>query len=291
MQLHVRSEPLDDRDLLCAVALGEEDLRHPALRELKEHVVGPDPIRRIGAEDVRVVLDQSLDVTPADSSMIGSRASKMAGTRLVRVPRLRLVPQPGRDIGALLRVTRVALLLTLILFGSRTARGADYPADPFADAYRAPIAEEVGTGAGQTRLMLLGGVAGFQGAEILGLTTVEQMTIAFIGVRVTSSLVIAKPAQAQTVASLRVGPSLHLLPYRVLDVGIYVEGGLATVDPFAARRLLMPEVAGGLTVDLSFDPYWFVRLGGDAVWGVASRDGAGAERLRFSAVLGLGYIL
>jgi hypothetical protein len=184
---------------------------------------------------------------------------------------------------------RALAWLSIALLPS-TAR-ADHPPDPFADAYRPPVAEEVGTGAGQTRLAIALGAAGFEGAEMLGQTIVEQMTIAFIGVRLVSSLVIAKPKDAHTVASFHIGTGLHLLPYRMIDLGLYVEGGLATVDPFNGNRALMPEVAGGLTIDIAFDPYWFLRLEGDTTWGVLRRDNAALERLRFAGIAGIGYIL
>src|SRR5688572_25818325 len=134
-----------------------------------------------------------------------------------------------------------------------------YPEDPFADEYRVPSSSEVGLGAGQLRPMLLGGASPGAGAVMRG--TTEYLPGAYFGLRGSLELQLAVPADRLTLHSARAGASVHLLPYRRVDVGVWFEGGPALVG-----GRLLPLLVGGLSADIGLSTLLFVHVDAQLGW-------------------------
>ena len=130
------------------------------------------------------------------------------------------------------------------------------PNYPFPDEYEIPREKELGTTAGQWRIRaLFGGAYGgsmkpnVSPALAMNVVT-EWMLTSMIGLRWTGAATIPLGDAPQVFAG-RLGPSLHLLPYRRVDVGAFFDGGLATLDLFRANRTLLPVLGAGGTLDIS----------------------------------------
>lgn len=173
------------------------------------------------------------------------------------------------------------------------ATDAPPPPGPFPHEaeYRPPVATEIGTAAGQFRAIgSLGPALGRGGMQGAALGTLEQMTFAWLGVRGSTLVTVPFTGGAQLV-SWRVGPSLHLIPYRRVDLGAYVDGGLALVDITKTRRAVMPAVAVGGTIDVSLTSMFFLHFEGLVHTGIASREGVATTHLHPIGVAGLGIAL
>jgi hypothetical protein len=161
--------------------------------------------------------------------------------------------------------------------------------------YAVPHAAEVGTAANQFQIVgLVGGSLGAfdAGNDVLatGQGTLEYVAIPWIGVRASSDLAIPVWGGVQP-WSFRLGPSLHLLPYRRVDVGLFFEGGFATVDLFTSRRTAMPIAVGGGVIDIALSASWMVRLEGHLTLGIANTEGAATTYGYATGLVGLGYVL
>lgn len=161
------------------------------------------------------------------------------------------------------------------------------PPDPFAGEYRPPVADEVGTAAGQVRVIGAAGVRATGGAQLLGQTTLEIMTLAIAGVRLSSPL--SSGSDDPSLVAWKLGPSLHLLPYRRIDVSLFMEAGAALLSPFSGDRQWTPVVSGGLGFDLSLSTYWFVHAEASLDWLRADVGGASDAVWAPGALLGIGF--
>jgi hypothetical protein len=169
---------------------------------------------------------------------------------------------------------------------------AFYPADPFAGDYELPVAREVGTTAGQFRiigsgLMNLGGES-----PALGLHgTLELMTFAYLGVRGSLQTTLFGPNAEPLVFAAKAGASLHLLPYHLVDLSVFFEGGVGVVDPTKSNSTPMPLVSPGGTFEVWLSDWAFVHSEGHVDWGLYERASAAHKYLRFGGLLGLGVAL
>jgi hypothetical protein len=173
------------------------------------------------------------------------------------------------------------------------AQSVEVPPDPFAGEYQIPEEREVGTAAGQLRFMGSAGLADREGLGIDLQATVEKMGQHFMGVRFTSALSAwSEEERSPGVWSFTIGPGFHFLPYRVVDLGLFLEGGLAIVEPF--EGIVAPVVTPGLTIDVALDSAWFFHVEGQMSWLVfedTRNDGDGLvhDALWLRALVGLGY--
>jgi hypothetical protein len=152
-----------------------------------------------------------------------------------------------------------------------------------------PEARDVGTTAGQVRLIAspVLGVAS-EGTNLGGRLTIELMTIAAIGIRSSVQADLLHSASDPGLFAARIGPSLHLLPYRRFDLSLFVEGGGAIVDPPAGGAYLVPTLSPGIDVDVWLTSSWFVSAESHADWLSLAGPGNGHAYLRVSATAGLG---
>jgi hypothetical protein len=191
------------------------------------------------------------------------------------------------------RAVRVSCFaaITLVSLTAGAAR-ADHPPDPFAGEYRLPRAREVGTTAGQFRMIGSGVLALGGSAPELGLHgTLELMTFAYLGVRGSLQTTVLHADDEPLVAAARVGPSLHLLPYRRVDVSLFFEGGAALVKPRSTHLTAMPVLAPGLTLEVWLASWALIRLEGHLEWGLYEAPPEASRYLRYVGLMGLGFAL
>jgi hypothetical protein len=117
------------------------------------------------------------------------------------------------------------------------------------------------------------------------------MTYAYLGVRGSLQANIARPSGEPFVLAAKMGPSLHLFPYRPFDLSLFFEAGVAGVDPFADHGTAMPVVSPGGTLEAWLAPSVFLRAEGHIDWGIYEAAGAPRSYLRFVGVGGLGFAL
>jgi hypothetical protein len=188
---------------------------------------------------------------------------------------------------------RAVLPFLLVLVAASAAR-ADHPPDPYADEYRLPVARELGSTAGQFRIVpsLALGVDPRDGGLDYGLAgTLELMTFAYLGVRGTLAMAILRPEGAPFVFSAKAGPSLQLLPYRRVGLTLFFEGGIAAVDSRTKHSFATPIVSPGGTLELWFASSAFVRAQAHLDWAAFEAKGAPETYLRVVGLLGLGLAL
>jgi hypothetical protein len=182
-------------------------------------------------------------------------------------------------------------LLSLCMLCTARAH-ADHPPDPFAAEYRVPEAREVGTTAGQLRIVGSGVVGVGRGGSELGLAgTLELLTFAYLGVRGTLETSVLPPDDGPFVMSARVGPSLHLLPYRRIDVALFFEAGAALLEPRTRHKTGMPVLAPGLGLDIWLASWATIRVEGHLDWGIYELRDEARSYLRFAGQCGLGFAL
>jgi hypothetical protein len=164
------------------------------------------------------------------------------------------------------------------------------PADPFAGEYAPPRATEVGTTAGQLRVLAALGGGWDHGASLAGQGTFELMTIPWIGVRA-SALATAPLAWDAQLVSFRLGPSFHLLPYRRVDLSLFFDGGPALVDVATSHPTVMPVLAGGGALDVALPSYFVLHFEGLVQGGIADRQGAARTYVAPIGLAGIGLTL
>jgi hypothetical protein len=167
---------------------------------------------------------------------------------------------------------------------------APLPDDPLAAEYAPPRASEVGTTAGQLRIFALGGGAIGKGASIAGQGTLELMTIPWIGVRASSLLTLPVGDDPQF-WSFRLGPSLHFLPYHVVDVSLFFDGGPAFVDLTTSKSTIMPSLGAGASLSIALSSYFVLHFEALAQVGIADRGGAANRYAQGVGLAGLGLTL
>ncbi len=167
-----------------------------------------------------------------------------------------------------------------------------YPEDPFADSYRMPRKRELGTVAGQFR-MIGTALVNPRGADSeLGLHgTLELMTFAYLGVRGSLQTTLFKPHDVPLVFAAKAGAALHVLPYRRVDLSFYFEGGVGVVAPTKPNSAPMPLCSPGLTFDIWLSHWAFLHTDVHLDWGIYERANAAHNYVRVGTLLGLGIAL
>ena len=160
------------------------------------------------------------------------------------------------------------------------------PEDPFADQYEPHPPVEVGTAAGQFRGMLGAGLAWGEGPEVLSTLTLEVMTDSFVGIRLTSSATLLPSSELPGSFSLQTGVALHVLPYRPVDLGVFLEGGVLFLDPLDGDT--SPVTTPGAFFEVALSTYWFVHLEGRLPWAVVQQHGGAGSQLWWTGVLSVG---
>lgn len=181
--------------------------------------------------------------------------------------------------------------LALAVLASSTPARAEHPPDPFAREYEVPADRDVGAAAGQFRAIGSGLVGyGRPGAELGLHGTLELMTFAYLGVRASLESTLLRPAGDPMLLSGKVGPSLHLFPYRRVDVSLFFEGGVAGVD-LTGSATAMPILSPGGTLEIWVAPWAFLRGEAHLDWGIYGSSEVPHGYLRLVGVGGLGVAM
>lgn len=197
-----------------------------------------------------------------------------------------------------MKITGLSLLAiaALILAGPVSAAGTPgYPDDPFADEREVLPATETGTARGQTRLSALGAlVQGKNSAETYlgGQLAMEFMLHEFGGVRIAGFQDIVGTdgnGLARKFSSIRVGPALHVQPYRRVDFGVYAEGGIVIVDFIDGKSSdKAPEATLGGFITIHLDSFVFLQLELERSWANVEINNAYTNQDRTAAMMGIG---
>ncbi|MCP4445430.1 MAG: hypothetical protein GY811_08810 [Myxococcales bacterium] len=165
-------------------------------------------------------------------------------------------------------------------------KNVEHPEDPFAGDYRPPVVKELGTSAGQVRVIGLLGARLAAGTQPVGQGTVEFMTLPILGLRLSSTLALG--SEDPSSLFFAIGPSLHFFPYRRLDVSMFAEVGPArfALDHGAAWS---PMLSTGASLDLAISGYWFLRLEGHLAWAVYDGGGEAVTLFDPGGTLGIGF--
>jgi hypothetical protein len=185
----------------------------------------------------------------------------------------------------------VALSIATPLAVAPSPARAEHPPDPYAALYVAPPDDDVGTAAGQVGAFAGGLVAmGRAGPEVGAQGTLELMTSAYLGIRASLAWTALRPSGQPMVLAAMLGPSLHLLPYRAVDIAFFFEGGFAGVD-LTGRPTAMPVVSPGLALEVWLTSWAFLRGEGRVEWGIYGQSDAALGYLRFVVVGGPGIAI
>lgn len=172
----------------------------------------------------------------------------------------------------------------------------NYPDDPFADDRLLLKPVEIGATRGQVQFSALGALV--QGSNskdtyLGGKLGLEFMLDEFGAIRITGfqDLVEQDGEQlAHKFSSARVGPALHLRPWKRVDLGPYLEGGIVVVDAVDGRTSAKgPEVAMGGFITIHIDSYVFIRMELERAWTNVEVDGVLDNHHRSAAMFGLGF--
>lgn len=194
------------------------------------------------------------------------------------------------------RLFQGASLLLLIATCASANASRPYPADPFAMERRVLPATEIGTARGQTRVAIMGAlVHGKSSQEDIyfgAKTSMEFVLHEFGAIRLTGfqdMLETDFKSLNHKFTSARVGPALHLRPYRRIDLGPYLEAGALIVDAVDGKTKSGPEVALGGFISIHLDSYWFLQLELERSFARVEVDGLLGSQHRTAAMLGLGF--
>lgn len=171
------------------------------------------------------------------------------------------------------------------------------PADPYPleAEYEVPVAKEVGTTAGQLRARGLAGgglIASIRERNTASIAlegVIEKMFVPWMGLRASGFISVPFDGQLQLM-SARLGPSAHFLPYRSVDVGLFFDGGLATLDLFREERTAMAVLGSGSTLDVYVTSSVAFHFEGLLQGGIASRNGDARVILMPSLLGGFGFV-
>jgi hypothetical protein len=150
---------------------------------------------------------------------------------------------------------------------------------------------DVGTTAGQLRAVGGGLVAvGHDGPEVGLQGTLELMTLAYLGVRSSLEWTALRPSGEPMLLAGKIGPSLHLFPYRPVDLSFFFEAGFAGVD-LTGQATAMPIVSPGGTLEVWLAPWVFLRGEAHLDWGIYGANDAARGYLRLVGFGGLGLAI
>ena len=168
----------------------------------------------------------------------------------------------------------------------------EVPADPFAGEYQLPRLREVGTVAGQFRIIGSPMVVTGRGGPQFGLHgTLELLTFAYLGVRGSLQSTLAGPDGDPLLFAAKAGPSLHVLPYRHLDLSLFFEAGIAVVEPTRKRSTPMPVLGPGGTLEVWLSHGVFLRFQAHLDWGIYRHADDARRYKQWASLLGLGIAL
>ena len=168
---------------------------------------------------------------------------------------------------------------------------AAHPPDPFAAQYVVPQDDDVGTAAGQVSAFAGGVLAlGRGGAELGAQGTLELMATAYLGVRSSLAWTALRPTGEPMVLAGTLGPSVHLFPYRPVDLSFFFEAGFAGVD-LTGQPTAMPLASPGMALEVWLTGWAFVRGEGRLDWGIYGQSDAARGYVRLLGVAGLGIAI
>lgn len=174
--------------------------------------------------------------------------------------------------------------------------GHGHPDDPFAEE-RAPVrATEIGTARGQVRASALAAlIDGNSAADdyLGGQLAVEFMLHEYGGVRIAGFQELwdahFQDRLVRKLSSIRVGPALHLSPYRRVDFGVYAEGGIVIADFIDGQTSdKAPEATLGGFVTVHVDSFIFLQAEFERAWANVELNGTYLNQDRTAAMIGLG---
>ncbi len=199
-----------------------------------------------------------------------------------------------------MKIRQLACSLLALCLAPVAVLGAEaprsYPDDPFADDRLLLKPTEIGATRGQVQFSALGALV--QGSNskdtyLGGKLGLEFMANEFGAIRITGfqDLVEQDGEQlAHKFSSARVGPALHLRPWKRVDLGPYLEGGIVVVDAVDGRSSAKePEVALGGFITIHIDSYVFIRMELERAWTNVEVDGVLDNHHRSAAMFGLGF--
>jgi hypothetical protein len=177
--------------------------------------------------------------------------------------------------------------------GAQEEEAPGHPPDPFAGSYALPRARELGTTAGQFRMigsaMIVAGRTGIQ-PGLHG--TLELMTYPYLSFRGSLQTTLAAPSgEPSPVFVAKTGPSLHVLPYRRVDLSFFFEGGVAVANATKHDRAPLAVASPGATLELWLSHWALLRVEGHVDCGSYARAGEAIKYVRFGALFGVGVAL
>lgn len=173
----------------------------------------------------------------------------------------------------------------------------NYPDDPFAHDREPLKPTEIGSGRGQSHLFALASLVDGNNSDHVyfgGQLGIEFQLHEFGGIRLSGFQELLDghgDELAHKFTSLRVGPALHLRPYRRLDLGVYSEAGLLLIDAVDGKfSVTAPETTLGGFISIHVDSRVYVQLELEHVSSNAEVDGVLGKQDRTAAKLGLGLV-
>lgn len=166
-----------------------------------------------------------------------------------------------------------------------------HPPDPFAAEYQPLPPARAGVAPGQYRFLGMGGAGYYRDAHLATQGTIEAIGQPNLGVRGSLTATVPLGLTDAQVFAARVGPALHLLPYRKLDLGAYLEAGGAIVDVLRTRRTAMFALTPGVTADVALGAYWTLHVEGAVLLGTADRGGSAEFVCVPVGLFGIGPVL
>ncbi len=176
-----------------------------------------------------------------------------------------------------------------------TWAGSRYPNDPFSWQYEPMEADEIGTTKGQMQFSILGSLvisSSHDNDYLAGKLSNDYMLNEYGALRfsLAGDLFEADGSGLEhRLSSFRFGSSWHLNPYRAIDIGTYVDAGVAIVDMLDGKSGdKAPEVTLGGFLIYHLDSAFFVRAEMDRTWCNIEINGIETKQHRTAMSLGLG---
>lgn len=199
-----------------------------------------------------------------------------------------------------MKTRRLASCLLALCLAPAAAIAAEtqrnYPDDPFADDRLLLKPVEIGATRGQVQFSALGALVQGNNSKdtyLGGKLGLEFMANEYGAIRITGFQDLTEQDGEQLAhkfSSARVGPALHLRPWKRVDLGPYLEGGIVVVDAVDGRSGAKgPEVALGGFITVHIDSYVFIRMELERAWANVEVDGVLDNHHRTAAMLGLGF--
>lgn len=190
-------------------------------------------------------------------------------------------------------ITHAITVFLLIASQIVWAQPKSYPDDPFSWERRPVNYRAIGTAVGQMRLSALGGfvVSGNSDEEYLvGQLSSETIFHEFVGVRVSGIQELQDQGDdfEYKFSSIRFGPAYHYRPYRKIDIGSFLEGGIVLVDLYTSGSDSAPEVALGGFITYYLNSFAFIQMELQRSWANIEIDGIHAAHNRTLSMMGIG---